>query len=290
MWSGTRIRLGEFLQRALAQRGPAWPGSSGRRAPLGVVFAALLLTLAAPAPALAEPPAAPGPTDSRVVGGIRASILEFPWTVAITKSDGTPLCGGTLVAPAMVLTAAHCAVGRQPKDLLVIAGREDLLTLGGEIRALTGIWIHPFYTDVRAGDDVAVLRLALPLSQPPLPLATPADTLLYGPGTYTLALGWGRTAEGGFPSRYLLKAALPIVGDPLCQAVLAGFEASSMVCAGYANGGVDTCQGDSGGPLIAGGKLVGVTSWGIGCARPYQPGVYVRVSTYQPLLDLVLRS
>ncbi|MGW0520517.1 S1 family peptidase [Crossiella sp. NPDC003009] len=267
MRSGTRARLG-------------WSGI--RAAIVGV-----LLLCAAPAPALAAPIP---PPDTKVVGGTRASIFEFPWTVAIAKAEGSVICGGTLVTPTMVLTAAHCAVGRQPKDLLVLAGREDLLALGGEVRTLTGIWIHPFYTDVRAGHDVAVLRLTLPLALPTLPLATPADTLLYGPGSYATALGWGRTAEGGFPSRYLLKAALPVVSDPLCQSVLAGFEAGSMLCAGYAHGGVDTCQGDSGGPLVAGGKLVGVTSWGIGCARPFQPGVYVRVSTYQPLLDLVLRS
>lgn len=261
---------------------------SGGWAALVAALTAVLLLAATPA--LATEPFHPGPPEGpHVVGGTRASILEYPWTVALA-AEGMAICGGTLVAPAMVLTAAHCVTGRQPGELQVVAGREDLMSPGGEIRAVTAIWIHPFYTDARAGQDVAVLRMALPLALPVLPLATPTDALFHGPGLATTALGWGTTTEGGFPSRYLLKVTLPLVDNPACQLLLPGFDGQSMLCAGVPQGGVDTCQGDSGGPLIAAGKLVGVTSWGIGCARPFQPGVYTRVSTYQPLLDLVLRS
>jgi secreted trypsin-like serine protease len=97
-------------------------------------------------------------------------------------------------------------------------------------------------------------------------------------------LGWGRVAEGGPPSRYLMAATVPVVADADCATAYTRFSADSMVCAGYPQGGVDTCQGDSGGPMIAAGLLVGIASWGDGCARPGKPGVYTRVARYADLI------
>ena len=71
---------------------------------------------------------------------------------------------------------------------------------------------------------------------------------------------------------------MPITTDAYCANAYSNFDASTMVCAGYPQGGVDTCQGDSGGPLFAGGRVVGATSFGEGCARPDKPGVYARVA------------
>jgi secreted trypsin-like serine protease len=105
-----------------------------------------------------------------------------------------------------------------------------------------------------------------------------------------MVLGWGRTGEQSPTSRYLLGATVPFVADGTCEKAYAEFAASDMVCAGFAEGGVDTCQGDSGGPLVAGGKLVGVTSWGEGCARKGKPGVYVRVVAYQAALAVPIGS
>ncbi len=77
----------------------------------------------------------------------------------------------------------------------------------------------------------------------------------------------------------LQKATVPIVSDAKCAAAYGtSFDAATMVCAGYDQGGTDTCQGDSGGPLVVAGKLAGITSWGEGCARPGKYGVYTRVS------------
>lgn len=112
---------------------------------------------------------------------------------------------------------------------------------------------------------------------------------MWAPGVFADITGWGATAQGGPRSDNLKGASVPIVSDPSCQSSYDGdFDPATMICAGYADGGVDTCQGDSGGPLespLASGaldgatyRLVGITSWGIGCAQPGFPGVYARVA------------
>ena len=100
------------------------------------------------------------------------------------------------------------------------------------------------------------------------------------PATATI-IGWGTTSSGGPTSNALLEATAPMVADSTCESAYGSdFDRNTMVCAG--NGATDTCQGDSGGPLMVpdgpnARVLAGVTSWGLGCADPDFPGVYVRL-------------
>jgi hypothetical protein len=144
--------------------------------------------------------------------------------------------------------------------------------------------VHPDYREVSSGADVAVLTLAVRLPYRPAPLARPTEPQLYQPGTASTIMGWGRTREGGPASRYLLAATVGVIADADCAQAYAQFSASSMVCAGYSVGGVDACQGDSGGPMVVAGRLVGIASWGEGCARRGKPGVYTRVAAYANLI------
>jgi trypsin len=115
---------------------------------------------------------------------------------------------------------------------------------------------------------------------------------LWLPGVFTEISGWGRTTQGGAKSDTLRAASVPIVSDSACgSSAMYGpsFHAPTMVCAGFSQGGVDTCQGDSGGPLQAPlqtpdgeYRLVGITSWGSGCAQPNRPGVYTRIADGTP--------
>jgi len=227
--------------------------------------------------------------DVQVIGGERASIEANPWAVYLTDDRGAQFCGGTIVAPMKVLTAAHCALGRSPSELRVVAGREDKLDRDSGVSvAVTDIWIHKQYISADEGEDVAVLTLKKAVPYAPLPIAELSDRALYEPGTELRALGWGRTSENGKTSRYLLQAALPVLPDTYCAESYPQFVRTDMFCAGYEGGKIDTCQGDSGGPIVAGGKLVGVTSWGEGCARKGKPGVYVRIAKYAKELHPVV--
>jgi secreted trypsin-like serine protease len=223
--------------------------------------------------------------DEQIVGGDRASIADHSYTVFLTTADGFQYCGGTLVDENKVLTAAHCAVGRKPADIVVVGGREDKESDAGTTSPVSEIWVHPDFADVRSGADVAVLTLEEPMPYDTINLATPDETDLYEPGAAATILGWGRTAADGEPSRFLLKAEVPMIADASCQKSYPAYKPAAMACAGVAKGGVDTCQGDSGGPLIVDGELAGITSWGEGCAAPNKPGVYVRVAAYADVLE-----
>ncbi|MFR9799721.1 S1 family peptidase [Streptomyces sp. MS06] len=255
--------------------------------PLALVAIALAIPLVSPAPASA---------GSVVVGGFPVDVTESPWTVALSSRDrfgGTragQFCGGAVVGPSTVLTAAHCmgeeVLGAPPgaaRDLKVIEGRTHLLSGQGREVAVSGVWVNPDYDPVGNAGDFAVLTLAEDL---------PADSVIgmaaegdpaYAAGTAAMVYGWGDTTGGGDYATRLRAARVQVLPDALCEQAYPGsadgtYAAASMLCAGEPQGGPDACQGDSGGPLVARGRLVGLVSWGSGCGRPGKPGVYTRVS------------
>ncbi|MFS4094640.1 serine protease [Streptomyces sp. AF1A] len=254
------------------------------------------LVLAAAMTAIPLAGTAPTAAGSVVVGGFPIDVSQAPWTVALSSRDrfgGTragQFCGGVAVARITVLTAAHCltedVLGAPPErvpDLKVIAGRTDLLSSQGHEIAVRGVRVNPGFDPATNSGDFAVVTLAEPLPRNAvIGMAGPGDPA-YTPGSDALVSGWGDLDGGGAYARGLHAARLHVLSDKQCARAYPGgpdgaYRAATMLCAGEAAGGPDACQGDSGGPLVAGGRLVGLVSWGSGCGRPGSPGVYTRVS------------
>lgn len=268
-----------------------------RRPIARAVTTALGLISAAAGPFAATAPAA---ADSVVVGGQPAATADAPWAVALSSRDrfgGTragQFCGGVVVAPTKVLTAAHCmgreVLGGEPwqlSDFKVIAGRSALLGQGGQEVRVSDTWISPEYDPTANTNDIAVLTLASPLPQSyVIGTALPGDTA-ETPGTAADVYGWGDTTGNGTYASALRSARVQVLPDAACERAYPGgfgaaYQADTMLCAGDPQGGRDACQGDSGGPLVAQGRLIGLVSWGSGCGQPENPGVYTRVSTVLP--------
>lgn len=209
-----------------------------------------------------------------------------PWMVALSDESGNQFCGGTLVRPTKVVTAAHCAVEpfsgrrRQPGSVAVIIGRPDLRTSDGMADEVGAVWVHPGFRGVGRGDDVAVLTLSTPVTQPTLPIVAAHNEQPYRPGTPGKVYGWGRTSERDPQSPVLRSVDVPVSPDSTCAKAFREFEPAKMFCAGVPEGGRDACAGDSGGPFVINGQLAGIVSFGSGCGRAGYPGIYTRLSSY----------
>ena len=233
-----------------------------------------------------------GRSTPRIVGGSATTIAEWPWQAAIVLDhDAFPgddfqrqFCGGSVIAASFVLSAAHCFAGVPAAEVEAVTGRTQLTDGAGQRVDVTAISAHPNYNPITFENDLAVLRLAQPTSQTPILLAGSAERGIWDAGDEAWVTGWGATTQGGVGTNILREALVPIVSDSTCgQPGVYGSEffAATMVCAGFLAGGVDSCQGDSGGPLVSPlgdeWRLVGIVSWGDGCAQPNAPGVYTRI-------------
>ncbi|HWL35595.1 MAG TPA: serine protease [Frankiaceae bacterium] len=241
--------------------------------------------------------AVPTTPSNAIVGGTNASAGEYPWMAAVYfGSPSGQFCGGTLVRPTIVITAAHCILG-VPAPVIsgVLVGRTTLNGTGGDMVPAAGFVIHPAWNAGLNTFDIAAIRLTRPaVGATPLPWATPSDAAWFGAGDTATVIGWGATSEGGSGSNSLKEATVPIVSDAGCTASYGvQYVAYSHLCAGYPQGGTDTCQGDSGGPLMVrngSGQfiLAGITSFGVGCARAGYPGVYTRVANMTSFIDAMV--
>ncbi|XP_075776401.1 transmembrane protease serine 3 [Pelodiscus sinensis] len=194
--------------------------------------------------------------SSRIVGGNASSPKQWPWQVSL-QFEGFHLCGGSIITPRWIITAAHCVYDLYlPSSWRVQVGFVTQQDTSANPYAVEKIVYHRSYKPKTMGNDIALMKLAAPL------------------------------ALNGDTSETMNFAGVPLISNKVCnhKDIYGGIITSSMLCAGYLKGGVDTCQGDSGGPLACKDmntwKLVGTTSFGMGCAEVNKPGVYSRTTSF----------
>ncbi|KAK3203300.1 hypothetical protein GRF29_112g843675 [Pseudopithomyces chartarum] len=243
--------------------------------------AALAATVAA-APAI--PPVDAGTSSVNIVGGEAASAGDFPFIVSLQVS-GSHFCGGSLLNANTVVTAGHCGVAYSASQVSVRAGSLNRNS-GGTVVKVSSIKTYSGFNQNTLDGDVSIIKLAtsIPTSSTIgyATLAAAGSDPASG-STLTVA-GWGTTSSGGssLPTA-LRKVSVPVVARTTCASQYKSIDPSyqittNMFCAGLTQGGKDSCQGDSGGPIVDSSKtLVGLVSWGDGCAEPNAPGVYTRV-------------
>lgn len=236
---------------------------------------------------------------AEIVGGADTDIALVPWQVSLQNGNGSHFCGGSIVAPTWIVTAAHCVEGGAPARIVAGSTRLSQPGAGQVVQVLRAI-SAPGYVDASQGKDLALLELAAPLvlNGTSVRAIRPVTSLdaqagIDAPGVTATVSGWGTLASGAQTLPDTLQSVqVPIVSLADASADYGANLSADQLAAGVRGiGGRDSCQGDSGGPLVVTStvtgetKLAGVVSWGIGCADPNYPGMYARVSSFFAMID-----
>tara|TARA_Y100000589_G_scaffold156122_1_gene148662 strand:+ start:1820 stop:3127 length:1308 start_codon:yes stop_codon:yes gene_type:complete len=247
-------------------------------------------------------------SQADIVGGEDCDISDYPWQAAINANGY--LCGASIINEYWILTAAHCVENNgninSPEEVSVHVGSSNayagMYGNSGDQYDVEEVISHPSFGNYAAGgwggsmnNDIALLKLASPIvfndDVQPISIIC-SDQVASGAqdvGVMTTVTGWGNTTQGGDGSNVLQFIQVPIISNNDPNVDYGGFQnpnSNTQFLAGTVQGGMDSCQGDSGGPVVVRNVedtewlLIGITSWGNGCANPGYPGVYTKISNY----------
>ncbi|KAK1207996.1 FAXD protein, partial [Pygoscelis papua] len=235
-------------------------------------------------------------SDSRITGGTLCHRGHCPWQVLIRNSKDIGFCGGSLISSRWVVTAAHCLDLVRPHHVTIDFDKYQREFKEQKIDVERS-WTHPHYDSNDYNSDIALLYLSSDVifNEYAIPICLPSPnlaTLLSEEGRIGLVSGWGATHNRGSTLRFLMKVQLPIVNMETCQQSTDRLVTDNMLCAGYDTEVADACKGDSGGPFTVlyhnTWFLLGVVSWGEGCAEKGKYGIYTRVSNYIPWIKEIV--
>ena len=230
--------------------------------------------------------------DQRIIGGQPVSITDNPWQVAILAATVptnlvAQFCGGSVIAPRWVLTAAHCVDRQTPPERIHVLTGTDSLEQGGSRIQATRIHVHENWKPETTGFDFDIALIEVESDLGGTAVVGDTSTTEHPITLAVRVTGWGRTSRSSqVGSKMLQGIEIPYVTRATCNRPLSynGQVTTNMICAGPQQGGVDSCQGDSGGPATAmineTRRQVGIVSWGTGCAVANKYGIYTNLSQF----------
>ncbi|XP_041032787.1 trypsin-like [Carcharodon carcharias] len=219
--------------------------------------------------------AAPRDFD-KIVGGYECVKHSVPWIVSLNV--GWHNCGGSLIHPEWVVSAAHC----YQSGIQVRLGEHDITAREGTEQFIQSARVirHPGFNPNTVDNDIMLIKLSKPatLNDNVGTIALPRSCA--STGEYCLVSGWGDTESHVVSGDRLQCLDAPVLSNAACESSYPGMITNNMMCLGYLDGEKDACRRDSGGPAVCNGVLQGIVSWGSGCADRGYPGIYTKVCNY----------
>ncbi|XP_013113109.1 trypsin 3A1 [Stomoxys calcitrans] len=238
------------------------------------------------------------PSDERIVGGWETSITYFPHQVSLQVVN-RHICGGSIIAEDLVLTAAHCIGQVTNTEYYTVRAGSSFHFIGGIVAQVKAIVLHNNYNHTK--NDIALVKLLKPLEFNAYiqPIRLLEENVTIEKDQDLWVTGWGNQQSYIDQTSPILRYTFvhKISKEKCYKSYKFMTEIDeNMFCAGVEKGGRDSCQGDSGGPLITRSandnslRLVGVVSFGKGCAEANYPGVYTRVQMYHQWLNSTIET